>query len=110
MAKKTITERTTTTKKIYIYPCIKCECDNVDIYNCGYSSFNCAGGKCKKCGHKIETGADWDAKDSDLIKAWNRGNNPDVLIDELLLDKQAISDEIKRLRKIKRRLKNAVQQ
>jgi hypothetical protein len=65
-------------------------------------------GKCKKCGHKIETGANWNAKNSELIKAWNRGNNPDVLIEQLEKDKQAIAEEIKRLRKIKRRLQNAV--
>ena len=45
---------------------------------------------------------------SELIKAWNRGNNPDVLIEQLEKDKQAIAEEIKRLRKIKRRLQNAV--
>ena len=61
-----------------------------------------------KCGHKIETGASWNAKNSELIKAWNRGNNPDVLIEQLGKDKQAIAEEIKRLRKIKRRLQNAV--
>lgn len=98
----------TTTRKIYVYPCVKCGCDDIEIYNCGYSSFNCAGGKCKKCGHKIETGANWNAKNSELIKAWNRGNNPDVLIEQLEKDKQAIAEEIKRLRKIKRRLQNAI--
>ena len=86
MAEHEVTE--TTTRKIYVYPCVKCGCDDIEIYNCGYSSFNCAGGKCKKCGHKIETGASWNAKNSELIKA--------------------IAEEIKRLRKIKRRLQNAV--
>lgn len=106
MAKKTITEQTK--KEVYIYPCVKCGCDDIDIYNCGYSSFNCAGGKCNKCGNKIETGAYWNAKDSELIKAWNRGNNPEILIEKLQSDKQAIAEEIKRLRKIQRRLKNAI--
>lgn len=94
--------------EISIFPCIKCGNEDIEIYNCGYSSFNCAGGKCKKCGHKIETGADWNAKDSKLIEAWNRGNNTEILIEKLLIDKQAISNEIKILRKIQRRFKNAV--
>lgn len=106
MAERKITE--TINRTINVYPCVKCGCDDIEIYNCGYSSFNCAGGKCKKCGHTIETGASWNAKDTELIKAWNRGNDPDVLIEKLQNDKRAIAEEIKRLRKIKRRLQNAV--
>lgn len=50
MAEHEVTE--TTTRKIYVYPCVKCGCDDIEIYNCGYSSFNCAGGKCKNAGIK----------------------------------------------------------
>lgn len=95
------------TRKVEVYPCIKCGSENIEIYNCGYSSFNCAGGKCKKCGHKVETHADWDAKDSYLIASWNLENDPSVLIERLNNERHRISEEIKVLTKVyKERLKN----
>ena len=31
MAEHEVTE--TTTRKIYVYPCVKCGCDDIEIYN-----------------------------------------------------------------------------
>jgi hypothetical protein len=99
--KRVITE--ITKREVNVSPCVKCGCDDIEIYNCGYSSFNCAGGKCKnpKCGHKVETGAYWNVEDSVLIAAWNKRNDPDVLIRELENKKENIDKEISRLKTIK---------
>lgn len=88
-------------RKIEVFPCIKCSSDNIEIYNCNYSSFNCAGGKCKKCGHKVETGDNWNVKNSVLVGKWNEENDPDVLIERLEKNKAKIVEEIKVLKKIK---------
>lgn len=102
---KEITE--VVTRKVEVYPCIKCGSENIEIYNCGYSSFNCAGGKCKRCGYKVETYEDWNVKNSTLIKAWNLENDPSVLIERLNNERHRISEEIKVLTKVyKKRLKN----
>ena len=100
---KVITE--TIQRKVEVFPCVKCGCDDIEIYNCGYSSFNCAGGKCKnpKCKNQVETGASWNEKDSVLITAWNEGNDPVVLIQELEVQKADINKEISRLKKLKKK-------
>ena len=33
-----------------ILPCKKCGSTDIKLYDCGYSSFNCGGGKCQRCG------------------------------------------------------------
>ena len=94
-----------TEKEYTIYSCIKCGSDDIVIYNCGYSSQNCAGGKCKKCGNKVETGRDWNEKDSVLIEIWNKNNNPSIAIENLLKQKNEILLQIKELRKKELKLK-----
>lgn len=75
-----ITETVTKTRKIKIFPCVECGNDDIDIYNCGYSSFNCAGGKCKKCGNQATyDNCSWDVPQSTLVKVWNNANNPKKL-------------------------------
>lgn len=88
----------TVTRKIEVYPCIKCGSENIEIYNCGYSSFNCAGGKCKRCGHTVETHDSWDVKKSSLIEAWNKENDPSIIIERLKIERTKISNEIRRLK------------
>lgn len=94
--KKTIIK--TVVEEIEISPCIKCGNDDIRIYNCGYSSFNCAGGECKKCGHKVETHADWTATDEKLIKAWNRENDRGVVIGRLEKQRDEINKQIENLK------------
>lgn len=94
----------TVTRKIEVYPCIKCGSENIEIYNCGYSSFNCAGGKCKRCGHTVETHASWDAKKSSLIKAWNKENDPSIVIERLNVERNKINNEIRRLKKLRNKM------
>lgn len=94
----------TVTRKIKVYPRIKCGSENIKIYNCGYSSFNCAGGECKRCGHTVETNANWDVTESSLIKAWNKENDPSVLIERLDKERLKIVDEIKRLKKLRNKM------
>ena len=56
------------TKKIN--NCIKCGSDDIKVYDCGYSSFNCGGAKCKNCGneHKVNYNDDI----NDVIRSWNK--------------------------------------
>lgn len=79
--KKTITET------IKVLPCIKCGCDDIDIDDCGYSSFNVAWGKCKKCKHEILINpCAWDMKKTDIINAWNNANDPQLLKEKYELE------------------------
>ena len=99
-----ITERIT--KSLLIYPCIKCGNDDIEIYNCGYNSFNRAGGRCNKCENKVETYKDRNVEDGALIEAWNTRNNPTLAIErltkELKQKQEGVRKEIKRLRKIEK--------
>jgi hypothetical protein len=66
-------------KRIKIKPCIKCGNKDIKIYNCGYSTFNVSWGECS-CGHKVEIkNCNWDITDNEIIKRWNKGNNPTLL-------------------------------
>ena len=61
-------------------PCIKCGSEDINFYNCGYSSFNVGGAKCRNCGNKIViNGIHWGAADSDLVPYWNAKNDPKLL-------------------------------
>ena len=83
------------TKKIEILPCIKCGSDNIDIGDCGYSSFNVAWGKCRTCGHEVSIKpCDWNIAKEKIVESWNRENDPEVLRDryniEIILLQQKI--------------------
>ena len=61
--------------KIKLKSCIKCGSEAIELYDCGYSSFNCGGGKCKDCGHDAHvcTLGCFPSK-KELARAWNAGN------------------------------------
>lgn len=50
--------------------CYRCGSDKIELYDCGYSSFNACGGKCTKCGYKVESMADGLGKEG-LAHQWN---------------------------------------
>jgi ribosomal protein L37E len=100
---KEITKVVITT--VEILPCIKCGSEKVEIWNCGYSSFNVAGGLCKSCGHGEEwKGADWNEPERNISEFWNRRNNPDILIAEYQQEIAKHQEAISELRKMKRKL------
>ncbi len=57
-----------------IEPCKECGNKDIELYDCGYSSFNCYGGKCKSCGYKsgTTTGGCSPTK-NEQIRLWNCG-------------------------------------
>lgn len=68
------------TKKITVYPCIECGCDNIIIGDCGYSSFNVAYGKCTnpECKREVKFNCGWNISKEDIAGAWNAKNNPNI--------------------------------
>ena len=75
-----ITEKQVINKKIKILPCVKCGSDDIEINDCGYSSFNVAWGKCKNCTHEVKISpCSWSIKKSEIAKHWNKENNPTIL-------------------------------
>ncbi len=54
-------------------PCVKCGNKDIKIWDCGYSSFNVGGAKCK-CGNKIRLDICDCFPREDIIKSWNNRN------------------------------------
>jgi hypothetical protein len=50
--------------------CIKCGSDDIKVWDCGYSSFNCGGAKCRKCGN--ENKVNHNEGIDDVIDSWNK--------------------------------------
>ena len=84
-------EREKIMSKIKINPCNKCGSTDIEIYDCGYSSFNCGHSKCRNCGvqYNINNNDGW----NDVAKSWN-SNNPTLHKAMKNYDK-----EVERLRK-----------
>lgn len=75
-----ITEKQTIEKKIKVLPCVKCGSENIDINDCGYSSFNVAWGKCEDCKHEVKISpCGCDITKTAIAKTWNKANNPKIL-------------------------------
>ncbi len=90
-----------------IEPCFDCGSPDINIWDCGYSSFNIGGGTCKKCGRKISGSVGWNDFKKDSLELWNNANGLvhllSVKIDELSklhLAIQSIKDKIE-VRKLK---------
>jgi len=61
-------------KKIKVEPCPKCKSKNIEILDCGYTTFNCGHGKCLDCGHKHSfqlSGMGGDGK-REATSVWNK--------------------------------------
>ena len=67
--------------------CIKCGSDDIKVYDCGYSSFNCGSAKCNNCGNEknVNNNEGTDA----VIRNWN-SHNPIVEDYIKLLNKRIV--------------------
>ena len=78
-----IQEQVTTTRTVYVAPCVKCGSEDVTIDDCGYSSFNVGGGKCKSCGHSVTSSiASCFPTKKELARIWNFSNDKNQLIQQ----------------------------
>lgn len=59
-------------RKPKIKPCKKCGSSKIELWHCGYSSFNPGGGKCE-CGHEVKGEAGCLPTQEDLARIWNAG-------------------------------------
>lgn len=57
-----------------IMPCIKCGSKDIQIWDCGYSSFNVGGAKCKNCENEVKLDPCDCYPKNDIIRAWNKSN------------------------------------
>ena len=65
-------------------PCIRCGSTSIELYDCGYSAFNCGGGRCSNCGETISSSnLGCSPSKKELAAVWNRGN---VLTDTERID------------------------
>ena len=58
-----------------IKPCIVCKSKDIEIDDCGYSSFNVGCAKCKDCGHEVKLKNCSCFPEKEIITAWNRKNS-----------------------------------
>lgn len=100
-----ITEEVVIKKELAVAPCIKCGGDNILVSDSNYSSFNTGGGKCKDCGHEVNSGVGCFPKISELVNIWNYGNDIELLIEkeEKIISKA--KEEISRLKSLKKKRK-----
>ena len=54
-------------------PCKKCGSKDIELWDCGYSSFNPGGGRCGKCGFEVKGEAGCSPRPKDLEAIWNNG-------------------------------------
>jgi hypothetical protein len=55
-------------------PCSKCQGVNIEVSNCGYTTFNCGTAICKFCGKKIEARYGSEYNNAWIIKEWDLAN------------------------------------
>lgn len=67
-----ITESKKTVTKLTVNPCGKCGCDDISIWDCGYTTFNVCGATCKKC--KREVKINGDVSKRSIVEKWNSCN------------------------------------
>lgn len=70
--KFTRTTTKTETVELHVEKCIVCGEADVETRDCGYSSFNVCGVKCKKCGRSMSFNGDYTKEE--LIAKWNHRN------------------------------------
>ncbi|MFC4236391.1 hypothetical protein ACFOY8_14395 [Thalassospira xianhensis] len=75
-----VTETKKVTREIHVASCIKCGSDDVQITDCGYSSFNMGGGTCKSCKHSVSDSCDISPSKDELARIWNKKNDIKALI------------------------------
>ncbi len=63
-----------TTKQIYVAPCLKCGCDEIQIDDYGYNAPNIGGGKCTQCTNEASASCDIFPKKETLANIWNAQN------------------------------------
>lgn len=64
----------------HLSPCPKCGSKDLDLHDCGYSSFNCGGVKCCACKHELKLSNLSCFPTKEIASAWNKsaiGKAPD---------------------------------
>lgn len=67
-------------REIHVAPCLKCGGADISLTDSNYSSFNRGGGKCKKCGHEVNSSVGCDPTFDQLAAIWNAENDILILI------------------------------
>lgn len=75
-----ITETKTVKREIHVAPCLECGSADILLSDCGYSSFNVGGGKCKSCGHEVTKTVGTFPTMEGLASIWNTANDITTLI------------------------------
>ena len=62
--------------QVKLKPCKGCGSKNIELWDCGYSSFNPGGGRCKDCGFEVKDEAGCMPTEASLASIWNFGQKP----------------------------------
>jgi hypothetical protein len=100
--------KTTKDEFIEYAPCIKCGCDEIRFVNCGYTTFNVGYGECTKCNNSVECSIDWNSSDSDIIRYWNRENDPQILLRTYEREIIVLNEKIKTIKQTIRDYKKKI--
>lgn len=74
-------------------PCKKCKSVDIELWDCGYNTFNPQGGKCRNCGYEVKINhGPADPTQEGLIKLWNNGQKKSEL--EILQEKSRTDDSL----------------
>ncbi len=86
-----------------VNPCKKCGTADVDIHNCGYSSFNVGTVKCKNCKETITIDhiSSDESGDVELLKRWNYLNSEKFILTAIKSHETSIESLKKQLSNVK---------
>lgn len=87
---------TTRTESMKFVPCIKCGGEDVNFYDCGYSTFNPYLAECK-CGHKLK---EMDTSIRSIVIKWNQENDAEYRLEIIKNKMDVLKAEAKSLKKI----------
>ncbi len=77
---KSITIKELKERRVEVLPCVKCGSDDIDLHDCGYSTFNVAYGRCRNCKNEVKLSPAPCNLDMELLaKSWNEANDPKIL-------------------------------
>lgn len=75
-----IEDKQTVVKRMEVLPCVKCGSTNIEINDCGYTTFNVEWGKCRDCDNEVKISpCACNISKVTIAKKWNESNNPKIL-------------------------------
>jgi len=91
--------------ELKVEPCPRCGNEGIELFNCGYSSFNPGGGRCPDCGFEVQEYVSWNDGDGAMAKVWNRGVKAELDSPVRRLEEKLKAERLK-ARRLRRQLRD----